>query len=49
MGDALVISFTEAVKKAATYGKWLREGKISEAENEMVMRELLLNPCPARG
>ena len=44
-----MISFTEAVKKAATYGKWLREGKISKAENEMLMRELLLNPCPARG
>ena len=35
-----MISFTEAVKKAATYGKWLREGKISEAENAMLMQWL---------
>jgi len=34
------MSLMEAMRKAATYGKWLREGKISEAENAMLMQWL---------
>lgn len=31
------MKLTEALKRAATYGKWLREGKISKDENEMLV------------
>ena len=34
------MSFVEAMRRATTYGKWLRGGKISEAENAMLMQWL---------
>ena len=34
------MTLVEAMRRATTYGKWLREGKISEAENAMLMQWL---------
>ena len=34
------MTLLEAMRRATTYGKWLREGKISEAENAVLMRWL---------
>ena len=38
LGDFMTL--VEAMRRATTYGKWLREGKISEAENAMLMQWL---------
>ena len=34
------MTLVEAMRRATTYGKWLRGGKISEAENAMLMQWL---------